>query len=548
MKDARTRARRAYDARAWKDAYEAFSQASSEAPLDADDLQRLAWAALLSGHEQGSFDALEQLHQHCLDVGDPLRAARAAFWLGLRLVSRGDTSRAGGWLSRAQRLVDGVPHDCAEQGYMKLPIVFRSSATGDHAAALAAAAEAAAIGDRFGDLELSTLGRFFEGRTLIRLGRLADGMPLIDEAMLAVTSGRLLPHITGVIYCSVIATCQQTYAVARAREWTAALSDWCRDQPQLVPFAGACLIHRSEIMQLGGAWPEAFEQARLASAHLATTTVVEAGGAFYQEGELHRLRGELAEAEAAYVRARERGRDPQPGVALLRVAQGRVDVAVPAMRRVLAATSDRLQRARFLPAHVEILLAAGELAEARSAADELNAIAEGFGMETLSAIAWHASGAVTLAEGDALAAVEPLRRAHEVWQRVGAPYLAARLRVLVARAFRALGDEDGATLELDAAQKVFVQLGAEPDVTALDALRAPAPPSVGATAPTHGLSARELQVLLLVAAGKTNKVIAGELFLSEKTIDRHVSNIFNKLDVTSRAAATAWAYQHRLVG
>jgi DNA-binding CsgD family transcriptional regulator len=302
-------------------------------------------------------------------------------------------------------------------------------------------------------------------------------------------------------------------------------------------------------MQLGGAWPEAVEEARQASTRLSRTKDLEAGHAYYQEGELHRLHGELAEAEKAYALASERGRDPQPGLALLRLVQGRVDLAAAATRRVLSATSAPLERTRFLPAHVEIMVAASDLEEARRAADELCAIADGLEMEFLGAIAQHAKGAVALAEGDARGALGPLRRAQEVWQRVGAPYLSARIRVALARAFQALGDEDGAALELDAAKKVFAQLGAAPDVEAIDAMAAPAR-TEGATVAraAHGLSARELEVLVCVASGKTNKLIAGELFVSERTIDRHVSNIFAKLELTSRAAATAWAYRHGVVG
>src|SRR5262249_31023120 len=222
-----------------------------------------------------------------------------------------------------------------------------------------------------------------------------------------------------------------------------------------------------------------------------------------------------------------------------------VDLAAAASRRVLSTTKDPLQRTRFLPAHVEIMLAASDLSEARRASDELNALAEGFGMEILSAMAQHAQGAVRLAEGDASGAIDPLRHAQNVWQRVGAPYLSARIRVLVAQAFRALGDVDGAARELDAAQKTFVQLDATPDVAAVKAMAARA--ETRPTPAAHGLSARELEVLFLLASGKTNKAIADVLFLSEKTVDRHVSNIFVKLDVPSRAAATAWAYQHHLL-
>ncbi|OFW14860.1 MAG: hypothetical protein A3F70_04020 [Acidobacteria bacterium RIFCSPLOWO2_12_FULL_67_14] len=300
-------------------------------------------------------------------------------------------------------------------------------------------------------------------------------------------------------------------------------------------------------MQLGGAWTEAFEEARRASIRLSHARGGDAGHAAYQEGEIYRLRGELTEAEQAYGRASERGRDPHPGLALLRVAQGRVDVAAAASRRVLSETSDPLKRTRFLPAHVEIMLAASDLGEARRASSELSALAERFGMELLTAMAQHAKGALALAEGDARSAIDPLRHARDAWQRAGAPYLSARIRLVMARAFQALGDTDGAVLEVDAAKKVFVQLGAAPDVAAIEAMAAPAPAGTRPTSP-HGLSARELGVLLLVASGKTNKAIADALFLSEKTVDRHVSNIFVKLDVPTRAAATAWAYQHHLLG
>jgi len=537
--------RRAYAARAWQDACDALSRASTSDPLDADDVERLAWSAILCGRDDPAFEAFERLYDIRLEAGDGLRAARAAFWLGMRLMSIDQTGRASGWLARAQRLIEREGPDCVECGYLRLPLFFRFTAAGDHAAARAAAAEAAEMGDRHRDHDLSAIGRAFAGHALIRQGRLSDGLPLLDEAMVAATGGGLSPVVTGLIYCDAIGACQQSHALDRAREWTAALSGWCEAQPQLVPFAVTCLIHRSEIMQLGGAWHEAFAEAQRASARLADTRGGDSGHALYQEGEIHRLRGEIAEAEDAYTRAVERGRDPHPGLALLRLAQGRVDQAVAATRRVLSVTTDPLQRTRFLPAHVEILLAASELDEARQAAGELVALADRFNMDVLGAMARHAKGAVALAGGDAPDAIALLRSAQDVWQRVGAPYVGARIRLLVARALRALGDEDAAVLELDAAKKVFVELGAAPDVAAADVMTTPRA-TAGLPPDTHGLSARELEVLRHVASGRTNKAIAQALFLSEKTVDRHVSNIFVKLDVSSRAAATAWAYQHGL--
>jgi len=546
VQDAVSEARRCYEQRKWADAYERFAAADREHPLSAEDLERLAWSAGLTGRDEEMIKAHERLHAHHLEMGAPLRAVRSAFWIALRLMSMGERARAGGWLTRAERLLEGEPSDSVERGYLLLPATFRYNAQGDLVAAEAAATRAMQLGDRFGEADLSAFGRNLLGRNLIRQGQLARGLALLDEAMLSATTGELSPILTGVIYCGVIEACTQSYALDRAREWTAALGAWCEAQPQLVQFAGACQVHRAEIMQLGGAWSESIEAAQHASARLlGVADQGVAADAFYQQAEIHRLRGELSAADEAYREASQRGREPQPGLSLLRVAQGRIEAAATAMRRVLDTAQAPLQRARFLPAHVEIMLAAGDLTEARRASDELAGIAAALQAPVLEAIALQARGAVLVAEGDARAALPPLREAFGVWRELGAPYLAARVRVLIARACGALGDDDGAALEQDGARGVFERLGAAPDLAQLEA---PAPTaSARAASAEHGLSPRELQVLRLVAAGKTNKLIARELFLSEKTIDRHVSNIFTKLSVSSRAAATAYAYQHALV-
>lgn len=273
-----------------------------------------------------------------------------------------------------------------------------------------------------------------------------------------------------------------------------------------------------------------------------------AGRAHYQQAEIHRLRGDFALAETAYRNASRSGVEPQPGLALLRLAQGDRDAAGQAIRRMVDATSDQLLRTRFLPAHVEIMLALGELDEARAASRELQEMASNVNSEVLAAIAWHASGTVQLAEGNAHAVLDPVRRAFEIWQQLGAPYLAARLRVLMARACVALGDAEGARLELDSAREVFERLGAKPDLAAIDGIGANlVPDRQDGKAAGHGLSERELQVLRLIASGKTNKAVALDLSLSEKTVDRHVSNIFAKVNVSTRTAATAFAYQHNLI-
>lgn len=533
------RGRESYDRRAWDDAFAALSLAERSKPLEADDLERLAISAALTGRDEEFLDLLERLHHLHLDNGNNLLAARTAFWLGLRLGHLGESARAGGWLARAARLVEEHGGACVEEGYLLLPVASRQNAAGEHEAAREAAARAAEIGRRYGDPDLTAIASNHHGRALLRLHRIEEGLKLLDEAMLAATAGELSPIVAGIVYCAAIDGCHHVYALSRAREWTSALGRWCDAQPQLVTFADTCRVHRAEILQLNGAWQDASEEAQRAANSRDRSAI---GPALYQEAELHRLRGEFAAAEEKYRSASQSGHDPQPGLALLRVAQGRPDAAAGTIRRVLGGTTDSLSRARLLPAVVEIMLAADEVDEARDASLELEEIAASFDLEVLLAIANHARGAVHLAEGNALAALPLLRQALSVWQGVEAPYIAARIRVLVGLACSALSDEDGAKLEFDAAEAAFEELGAIPDLARLAELA-----GRGGKVRPHGLTPRELQVLKLVAAGRTNKAIAAELNLSGKTVDRHVSNIFVKLDVASRSAATAFAYEHKLV-
>jgi DNA-binding CsgD family transcriptional regulator len=543
------RGRTCYDRRQWDDAYRALSLADQSTPLGVEDLHRLAWSAGLTARDEEMLATQERVYNARLEAGEKLPAARAAFWLGFRLLARGEPGRATGWLGRAQRLVDLQAQDCAEQGYLLLPQGQRHLNAGEHGEAYDCAARAALIGERFGDMDLIAFARNLQGRALLGQGRTARGLALLDEAMIAASSDELSPVVTGIIYCSAIASCHRVFALDRVREWTAVLSDWCDANPQVGIFTGHCLVHRAEVMELSGAWTEALDEARRAVQRCVRDVERDAaGGAHYRQAEIHRLRGEFAPAEAAYREASRAGFEPQPGLALLRLAQGDKTAAVGASLRMVGATRDPLARTRFLPAHVEIMLATGDLQEARAASRALQDIAAAQNTDVLVAIAAHACAAVHLAEGNCHDVSEPARRAFEIWQQIGAPYLAARLRVLLARACIALKDMEGARLELECAQEVFKQLGARPDLEAVAALAVSLGSQLREEAhPTCALTGRELQVLRLIASGKTNKAIARDLSLSERTIDRHVSNIFAKLNVASRAAATAFAYEHGLI-
>jgi DNA-binding CsgD family transcriptional regulator len=525
------------------DAYESLSHADQAAPLGAQDLELLATSAYMIGRDADYLGGLERAHHAYLEAGEMARAVRCAFWVGVNLATRGEMGPASGWLARAQRLVEREARDCVEQGYLLLPSVLQQAAGGDYEGASATAAEAAEIGERFGEGDLIALAVQEQGNALIKQGLIEEGLGLLDEAMVAVTAGELSPIVTGLVYCSVIDGCQEVYELGRAREWTAALTEWCEQQPDMVAFTGRCLVHRAEIMQLRGAWPDALEEAQRAGRRLAKdTNQMAAAQPFYRQGELNRLQGKLAVAEKAYREASRCGWEPQPGLALLRLAQGDGDAAAAAIRRVVGETSEPLKRARLLPAYVEIMLAVDDVEEAHSACRELEEISAGHQGEMLGATVAQARGAVDLAEGDARGALHALRQAGQVWQRLQAPYEAASVRVLVGLACHALGDDDTAALELGAAREVFAELGAGPDLARVESLAGNA-----VSGDTHGLTARELEVMRLVAAGETNKAIAAELVLSERTVDRHVSNIFNKLNVSSRAAATAYAYEHQLV-
>jgi DNA-binding CsgD family transcriptional regulator len=533
------RGREAYASRAWLDAYTALASADRAAPLQADDLELLATSASMVGRMDEYVTLLERAHLAHIEDGDNLAAARSAGWLGMTLAIRGEMGPASGWFGRAQRLVDREGRDCVEQGWLLLPVVIQLEAAGDHERADETAALAVEIAERFDDPDLAAIALHAQGLSRIKRGSIEEGLGLMDEAMAGVTADLVSPIVAGVVYCGVIAGCEEAFELRRAQEWTSALTRWVEGQPQMVSFTGRCLAHRAGLMQFHGKWRDALEEAKLARQRCEEAMNRAATGqALYQQGELHRLLGDFESAETAYRDGSGYGREPQPGLAVLRLAQGDADAAAGISRRAIGELEDPLRRAGVLPAHVEIMLAVGDLDEARRAAEELSEIATAGKRPMLEAIAACAQGQVELAESNAEAALKALRHACRTWQELDAPYEVARTRALIGLACERLGDEESAELELDAAREVFERLGAAPDLARLGSLTGAAP---------HGLSARELEVLRHVAAGKTNREIAEELVVSEHTVARHLQNIFTKLGVSSRTAATAFAFEHHLV-
>lgn len=528
--------------RAWGEAYARLTEADAQQPLSPQHLEQLALAAHCIGKTDESSDAWGRAHTGYLAAGDLENAALAAAWCAFGLLTRGEFALGSGWLGRAQSLCD----EHALVGPARWFVLGQTAAGamfgGEFAAALEMFEETQRRADQLRDANGMTLSRLGRAQCLTQLGSTRDALRLFDEVMVAVSTDTVSPLVAGLAYCAAIESCQQILDVRRAQEWTAALTRWCDQQPDLVPYRGNCLVHRAEILTLHGAWPEAYDQAERARDWLAGGASTAVGNAYYRLGELHRLRGEYIDAEAAYKQASRHGQETQPGLGLLRLAQGHVDSATAAIGRALDERVTVIARAQLLSAQVEVALAAKRVPSARAAADELATIAAGTDVPLLRATAMYADGAVTLAEGDAPAALGCLRSAWTHWQELEAPYHGARVRVLIGEACRALGDEETAEMEFDAARWVFQELGAAPDLARVQKLS-----TRPVAAAPGGLSLREAQVLRLVAAGKTNRAIADELFLSEKTVHRHLSNIFTKLGVASRSAATAYAFQHDLV-
>jgi DNA-binding CsgD family transcriptional regulator len=464
-------------------------------------------------------------------------AAGMAMELAVSHALTGDMALASGWGARARRMIEGLPEGPIH-GY--LAYVFEVEPTfgaSDSAAALDGARRVLEVGRRFEVPDLIAAALNAEGRLLVGMGETAQGLALLDEAMVWVLGGRLTPDWAGNLYCNTIAVCHDLADYLRMAQWTTELERWLEKMPAAVLFDGICRIHRTQLHRLKGDWEQAEAEGIQVCNDLAGVSTWNVAAAWYEIGEVRRSRGDLEGAAIAFRKAHDMGHPAQPGTALLRLAKGQIDSALASIRSAVLATKSALSRATLCAAQVEICLASGDLAGARAARDELVSTAETYASPGLKAMAATANGSVLLGDEDHSGALGALSDACRMWTELEAPYEVGRVRLLLARAFSLLDDQDSADLELDAARVLFERLGAARDLAAIEEL-------AGSRSQPGGLSRRETEVLGLVATGRTNREVAESLFISEKTVARHVSNIFTKLGVSSRTEATAFAFKH----
>ncbi len=532
-------ARAAAEQRSWADAYERF-HALDTSQLTPRDWESFADAAWWKGHQDESIAARQRAYTGYVDSGDERRAGWMAARLCIEHFLRDEPAAGAGWFARSKRHAAGLP-DCVELGFIAVIEATVARFSGDLASAAPLAQRATEIAQRFGDRDLLAMAIHTQGLILIAEGRVTEGVRLLDEAMTSVVAGEVSDYYAGAVYCNVIGACLEIADVRRATEWGEAARTWSESIPPESLYPGLCRINRAQIASLRGDWALAEAEAVRAAEELMSSSPPLAAEALYETGDVRRRRGDLVGAETAFERAHGLGFEPQPGLGLLRLAQGKVDVALTALRTAVAGPSgNRLRRARLQWALAEAALAAGDLDAAKSSADELESIARDSEARVLEASATTVRGSVQLAEGDVPGSVASLRHACALWQELRLPYEAAYARVQFGLALRGASDDDGARLELQAALASFERLGATRDAAMVSDLLG------GPTVLPGGLTAREAEVLRLVAVGKTNRDIAVELVISEHTVARHLQNMFVKLDISSRSAATAFAYEHGL--
>jgi class 3 adenylate cyclase len=462
-------ARQALDHHAWHEAFDLLRQADAERALSAEEFELLGEAAWWSGRMDDCIAARERAFAAHQREGHPRQAARVALQLVRDYAGKLQGSVSSGWFKRAERLLKDQP-DSVERGWLEMMRARNANNAAEFDAAAELAARAVDIGARFGDLDLQALALMYQGMAMISRGDVDEGWALLDEATVAAVGGELQPSTTGIVYCNVISMCAEVADYRRAGEWTEAAKRWC-DRQAISGFPGLCRVHRAEIMRLRGAWVEAEEEARRACTELQDHGIPAfAGDGFYEVGLVRMRMGDEQAAEDAFQQANELGRDPQPGLALLRLAQGRADAAASMIQRALDETPEPLYRIRKLPARVDIALASGDVDTAESAAAEIGEIAERFGSMVHRAEAEVARAKVLVHRGDAEAAMTLARKAWRTWQEIDAPYEAALARTVLGRAYLAAGDEEGARLELRAARAALEKIGAVPDARQVVAL------------------------------------------------------------------------------
>ncbi len=455
--------REAVDRHAWSEGYELLKAADASTALAPEDLERLGSAAWWMGRLQDGISARERAFAAYLETGNRRRAAIVAMALAKDYYAKRASAIGGAWVNRAERLL-AEEADCGEHGHLeRLRGVIAFEGAGDYGKALEHAERALEVATRFGDRDLQAIALHDQGRALAATGRVDDGMALMDEATVAAVSGELAPYDTGVIYCNTISACKDLADYRRAGDWTEAAKRWCERQ-EIAGFPGMCRVYRVSVLLMRGAWPEAEREARRACDELEAFNLSYAAEAFYELGEVRMRVGDSPAAEQAFRQAHELGRDPQPGLALLRLAEGKTDGACSCIDRALDEESRDPYRARLLPAKVQIAVAVGDVEAAKGAAEELGTIARTYGSDALQAMAHTARARVSLAHDAAGEAVESARQALRLWQDVDAPYEAAEVRMLLAAGYRAEGNPDDAVLELEAALAAFERLGAAADV------------------------------------------------------------------------------------
>ncbi|WP_409330465.1 LuxR C-terminal-related transcriptional regulator [Trujillonella humicola] len=520
----------------WDEAYALYRAAAENEPLGAQDLAALADAAWWLGHTEESLALSEQVYRRHLHGAQVPQAAMLAIEIGFLWMLRGEPTVGSGWISRAKRLLEDAPESAAH-GYLSYLDVEGALGAGRYEEAIERSRAMQQLADRHDDPTLCAVALVLEGGAQVRRGRVTSGLAVIDEAMLPVRAGQVAPNWAGNLYCHVMDLFFELADLDRARAWTRATERWCDEHSNAAMSTGICRVHRAHLHHLEGRWTAAAQEAATACRDLADMNVGVVAEGHYRIAELHRLRGRHRAAQEHFTRAHELGRDPQPGLALLRLAEGRG--ATAALRSALASADRDLDRVPLLLAQAQVALACRQSDVTALAAGELDRLAGTFQTPGLLACAAEAVGLARLARGEAAEALPVLREAWRRWRDLEVPYDAARMRVRRAQALAGVDDGEAAAHEVEAARAVFVELGAVDDLRGLDGV-------LGSGEPPGGLSAREVQVLRAVCAGRTNRQIATALTLSEKTVARHLSNIFAKLDVASRTEAAAVAFRHGL--